>query len=113
MSDDYRDDALEEMWDAAASSDPSWRVPTKHAVVEASTNYGPMPNPYDRMVIRTIVGQFHVGTPDIEVARDMWRRIDASIIATRADRYAQACVEYALEEHHHNQDMYRTVTGSI
>lgn len=55
-------------------------------------------------MIRYIVGKFHVGTPDSEIEADIRRRlVDAGT------HQAIACVQFALDCHHENQELYRKV----
>ena len=62
----------------------------------------------DQQAVRFIVDRFHVGTPDSEIEADIRKRAGRSDMVA-PDGYVDWLVEYALEVHHENQQLYRDV----
>lgn len=60
-----------------------------------------------QLMIRHIVGNFHVSTPDSEIEADIRRRLVDGATAHQVI----ACVVFALDCHHENQELYRKVTS--
>ena len=60
----------------------------------------------DKRLIRTYIGRLHVGTPMVQVARDM---------LTRAKKYPKRVrfetARYAMKVHQYNRDEYRWVVA--
>lgn len=64
----------------------------------------------EKMGIRHLVDQLHVGESDFSVAKSFLQRLKNSERKfTREQR--KAVVRYALQCHHENQELYRDVMG--
>lgn len=64
-----------------------------------------MSNIPDRFAIQWLVGRMHVSQGDDEVEKEIRRRLPKDTLPATAD----AMVEYALSEHHANQNLYTKV----
>ena len=76
-----------------------------------------MPSPKlrngDKSMVNRIVDRFHVGTSDIEVIREMYRRLmKAGATGKKKRALRRAYYRAAVARHHKNQDLYkRVMTG--
>ena len=62
-------------------------------------------------IIRNVVGRLHVGTPDREVVDYVISRLKKGAWEALTPQQQQHLVVTALEEHHENIDLYRSVMG--
>lgn len=72
-----------------------------------------VPKCVPQQIIYWIVGHLHVSTPDSKIEADIRGRGFTQPITGKpaTEKQIKACVKYALDCHHRNQELYRKVVS--